>query len=307
MCKKGVNVEFPSDRIFLEAFRIMPKDDHYLAMNLSDAFVSAFSRSEFALMNSAETNLGFFENPPSETNVPTARALGAVVDGEWALERIFLQDNTNVYSLTRLMHHVLETIVRKGDRGKVIRRELPYILRTTLPHLEKDDDKAPPMTDDQKAFLLYGKAMFFRLGPAWKKPKSEYLISLLSKAVKLSPETKLYSIGLAELRKNPEELDRLKVAQWQRAQATKREEGLYRELRLTPDDGKRVSPFRGMFYRLQYVVWDTLIEELSKEDERAGKLLRSIGCPGCWGRGKNYWNGTTCPTCNGDGDWSPEK
>jgi len=104
---------------------------------------------------------------------------------------------------------------------------------------------------------------------------------------------------------NPNELNRRKVAQ--RELEDKKKQGLHRTVGFTPDNGQQTSPFNGWFNRFQYAIWDSQIKEISKEDERAGRLLRSIGCPGCWGRGMNFWSGTTCPTCNGDGDWSPQK
>lgn len=301
--KQGINVASQDERIFVAALKAVPKDDHYLAMNLSDAYAASFPKSHAAQINAGETNLTFFENPPAVTNVPTARAIGAVTIGEATMSYAASLDKTNAYPATRLMHHILDTIVKKGNRGAVKRSQLPRMLEELLNDI--GNGKATHLTDQEKAFLLYGKAMFYFLGPSWKEPMTDDLISWLTDAIRLDPKAELYADALVAIQANPDELNQRKVAQRELEDEAKQR--LYRTVRFTPDDGQQTSPFDGFFYRFQYAVWDQAIKRVSEKDERAGKMIRSIGCPYCVGRGVNLWNDSTCPACKGDGEWAPNQ
>jgi tetratricopeptide (TPR) repeat protein len=213
--QKGTKVTHPDERIFLAAFAHAAPNDDYLILNLADAYAGAFPESPTAMRCLAEMNLGRLEQGGQHITVPGPRGKVLIYRGHDALEKFHALDKDSPYPAIRLMQHVLLTTSNPDPGRTVLRDELPRVVSIAF----RDLDQNPNFTNQQKAYLHYGKAMFDLKGPSWGNAIAYMLIPPLESAVRLDPDSKLYSDTLAWVRANQEQINRTKMQAREREDA----------------------------------------------------------------------------------------
>ena len=297
--KKHKDITYPDERIFVQAIKSVPRDDHRLIINLSDAWATAFPESRFALLNDAEQNLGFFESWPDKTNVLAWRTIQTIHRGEGALRRAYQLDRSDPYPIIRLMQFTLATILPKEGSPRSRRWEFFPEMDAFLSKMDSNEN----LTDSQKAFLKYGQAMFFLFNDeGWQRPHVDIGIDYLNDAIKLDPSQELYKSALKTVQENAREIERVKMKRGmvQRAQSMVAVELMFSP-RFKPAIQRRNAVYDAMQLAVK-VMHESIKKEHGEKGEKAVELLESVGCPGCWGSGKDIAGGT-CPMCQGTGNW----
>jgi hypothetical protein len=166
----------------------------------------------------------------------------------------------------------------------------------------------PKLTNAQRAFLHYGKAMFNLKGDdGWANPVTDILvIAPLDTAVKLDPASKLYADTLAWARANEEHINQTKrqIYDKERAEGERSARAAW-GLDAKTDSDNTLGAL--LVYGLMQGMWDLSIEEMRRgntpESRVGAEILDQVGCIMCLGMGKKPYSGKPCPACGGDGEF----
>ena len=297
--KGDKSITYPDERIFIHALKSASRDDHRLILNLSDAWATAFPESRVALQNDAEQNLGFFEEWPGETNVLAWRTIKSLHRGEGALRRLYKLDRSDSYPIIRLMQNTLATILPKEGHPRSRRQEFYPEMEEFLSKMNSNEN----LSNAQKAFLKYGQAMFFLFNDeGWQKPRVYIGVDYLNEAIKLDPGQKLYKDALVSVQANTREIERVKLERGkiQRAQSMAAAREMFSPK--STQSRQRVDIINLMMQAMFKVIHESVKKEHGEKGEKIVGLIESVGCPGCWGSGKDLGGGV-CPMCQGTANW----
>ena len=296
----GQDVTFPDEKIFFRAVKSADFNDKFLVLNLLDAWSAAHPNSAIANRFLAHCNLTYAESAESikSLKVPELRAYRATWRGDFGLDQLHKIDPGATYPALRYMQHVIAT---SGNNVVGMTRQWRK-LPDPIWHALKTMDKNSNYTDQQKAYLLFGRTMHLLRAPGWEVAVADYCVENLEKVVAFDPENELYAETLATVKENSSKIDKVKLAQGKQEAETARQHAAatygIQSYRLDRDDGGK--DLAGSFYRGMY---DLIVDTIEEKDPSKAKLMHeTFGCPTCWGTGRHLRSGEKCFVCGGDGD-----
>ncbi len=291
--KKGLDVAYPDEAIFIGAFAQADGKSRYLILNLADAYATAFPDSLTAIRCLAEANLTIYERIADEAtrftdenDVPSTRFNAAALRGHQALRRHLKLDPNNPFPPIRVIQHL---------KSPGCWEDVPPAM------LRPDEDEANKYGKVTRAYMKAGLADYWLSSKdGWGNgPMTNLCLDLINQACDLAPDVKEFRELRQHVETNQAKIDRdmelvYKLRQ-QRSHA--RAQDLFGQ---TQGNLRRLEVERAMYDSVN-AVFQRSMEEVRKKNPTVGELFHR--CVFCYGSGKKIWQDahTTCPACLGSG------